>query len=132
MNIARLGVVVTMGIGYTISFYPARLALLDMTSHSPAVYILVTIGWFSAALAISLHVSDLGAVYSVVGSTVGVLLMFILPGLMHWPRQDDRFACGENAMLVTVQRMEAIFLILVGCVTGVVGTLLPIIPQLFE
>ncbi len=80
--IARIFIAMTAGVSYPINFFPARLAVLDFIGHSNTNFYVLTLIWYLVTMGISMLVEDLGVVFSVIGATVGVVVMFVLPGLL--------------------------------------------------
>lgn len=77
---------------FPVCHYPCRTILEDGVRYvlrdrisegfSPTLHILLTLFLCGSALVTSLITSDLGAVFSIVGSTGGVLVIFIIPGFI--------------------------------------------------
>ncbi|CAM6096210.1 unnamed protein product [Calypogeia fissa] len=111
MNFARVGMAVVAMVCYPVQLHPARsfvadaiknLSKLQGSDSSLVRHVLITVGYFSATLGIALSVTDLGKVFSIVGSTGGVMAMFIIPGTLLFmgshnisPRGSGGQACTE-------------------------------------
>ncbi|CAM6100998.1 unnamed protein product [Calypogeia fissa] len=91
MNIARIGMAVVAMVCYPLQHHPARLIIDDAVKYVAKVsesgfswtrHILITLGFFSFTLGVALLITDLGKVFSIVGSTGGVMVVFIIPGIL--------------------------------------------------
>ncbi|XP_024395342.1 uncharacterized protein [Physcomitrium patens] len=92
LNIARVGMAAVSIACFPVCHYPCRTILEDGVRYvlrdrisegfSPTLHILLTLFLCGSALVTSLITSDLGAVFSIVGSTGGVLVIFIIPGFI--------------------------------------------------
>ncbi|KAL3697453.1 hypothetical protein R1sor_011529 [Riccia sorocarpa] len=91
MVFARYGMAVVAMVCYPPHSHPARSILDDAWKavvNAPADvfswtrHIVITMFFFLATLGVALAVTDLGTVFSLVGSTGGVLVVFIIPGVL--------------------------------------------------
>lgn len=91
MNLARIGMSLVALACYPVQFLPARSILEDAIKQvfrRPADdaswnrYIFVTLLIFISTLVTALLITDLGTVFSIVGATGGVMVIFIIPGLL--------------------------------------------------
>ncbi|KAH9531449.1 hypothetical protein CY35_19G038700 [Sphagnum magellanicum] len=92
INFSRIGMAVVSMVCYPVCHYPCRTILDDATRYvlqgrikegfSWTLHVILTLVLCGAALGTSLLTSDLGTVFSIVGSTGGVLVVFIIPGLI--------------------------------------------------
>eukprot|EP00301_Raphidiophrys_heterophryoidea_P020293 c5026_g1_i1.p1 GENE.c5026_g1_i1~~c5026_g1_i1.p1 ORF type:complete len:455 (+),score=80.17 c5026_g1_i1:39-1367(+) len=120
--VARIAIALTAGVSYPINLFPGRLALMDILSirPSPKYFYLLTIAWHFSAVGISLFVDDLGVVFQIIGATVGVVVIFIIPAmLVLWPKTEGSFVIGQGDTMFQV--WEARFLVLVGMMIGIMG-----------
>ncbi|KAG0585867.1 hypothetical protein KC19_2G045600 [Ceratodon purpureus] len=92
LNFARVGMAAVSMANFPVSHYPCRSILDDGVRHilrgripegfSVTLHIAITLFICSCALATALVTSDLGTVFSFIGSTGGVLVIFIIPGFI--------------------------------------------------
>jgi len=92
LNIARIGMAVVSLVCFPVCHYPCRAILDDGVRYvlhgrlpegfSKTLHVSLTLFICSCALATSLVTSDLGTVFSILGSTGGVLVIFIIPGFI--------------------------------------------------
>lgn len=90
INLARVGMAVVAMVCYPVQHHPARSIVDDAVKHVaklPATFswtrhILITLGFFILTLGIALITSDLGKVFSIMGATGGVMVVFIVPGTL--------------------------------------------------
>ncbi|BBN02052.1 solute carrier family 38 (sodium-coupled neutral amino acid transporter), member 7/8 [Marchantia polymorpha subsp. ruderalis] len=91
MNFARIGMAVVAMVCYPLQSHPARSIVDDaykaiskapVHAFSWTRHIVITLIFFVSTLAVALIISDLGTVFSIVGSTGGVMVVFIIPGVL--------------------------------------------------
>eukprot|EP00850_Spirogloea_muscicola_P003388 SM000013S26557 [mRNA] locus=s13:1027816:1030640:- [translate_table: standard] len=90
MNVARAGMAVVAMVCYPVNSLPARSILTDFSEYTRLVgpvdpvllQQVLTLVLFASTLATALLVRDLGQVYAIVGSSGGVMVIFIIPGLL--------------------------------------------------
>lgn len=125
MNLARVGMAVVAMVCYPVQHHPARSIVDDAIKHlsklpasnfSWARHVLITVGYFSATLGIALSVTDLGKVFAVVGSTGGVMAMFIIPGTLLF--------LGSHNISVTRSESRACTEVFVGTFIVLVGLIM--------
>lgn len=81
-------------VSYPINHFPARLIELSVLNHFRPIppepgstsfmlrYNVLTVAYVAVTLAVAITVRDLGRVYMIIGSTGGVLVIFVVPGLL--------------------------------------------------
>ncbi|KAG0565939.1 hypothetical protein M758_7G024100 [Ceratodon purpureus] len=91
MNVARIGMCLVALACYPLQCYPARSILDDAIKHvfhrpgnesSRSRHILLTLLIFISTLVTALLITDLGTVFTIVGATGGVMVIFVIPGLL--------------------------------------------------
>jgi len=94
---ARVAMCIVAIVSYPVNHYSARSAIDDLITSamnwpkSPPTgaptprHVALTLGFFMTTLVISLIVSNLGSVFELIGSTVGSLVVLVLPAMMLWP-----------------------------------------------
>ncbi|GAQ84205.1 Transmembrane amino acid transporter family protein [Klebsormidium nitens] len=94
MYVARVGMGLVAIVSYPINHFPARLIEMSVLNffwplpnpYDPKRYMLrfniLTVAYVAVTLAVAIAVQDLGQVYMVIGSTGGVLVIFIMPGIL--------------------------------------------------
>jgi hypothetical protein len=81
-------------VSYPINHFPARLIELSVLNHFRPLppepgstsfmlrYNVLTVAYVAVTLVVAIAVRDLGRVYMIIGSTGGVLVIFVVPGLL--------------------------------------------------
>ncbi|KAL2644177.1 hypothetical protein R1flu_011764 [Riccia fluitans] len=91
MNFARVGMAMVGIVCYPVQHFPARSIVDDAikalmkapeAGFSWTRHTLITFFFVGSTLTVALLVTDLGTVFSIVGSTGGVMVVFIIPGLL--------------------------------------------------
>ncbi|KAL2644170.1 hypothetical protein R1flu_011757 [Riccia fluitans] len=91
MVFARYGMAVVAMVCYPLQSHPARSIIDDAWKavvNAPADvfswtrHITITMTFFLSTLGVALLITDLGTVFSIVGSTGGVMVVFIVPGVL--------------------------------------------------
>eukprot|EP00299_Pterocystis_sp_00344_P007137 c2166_g1_i1.p1 GENE.c2166_g1_i1~~c2166_g1_i1.p1 ORF type:complete len:434 (-),score=79.41 c2166_g1_i1:70-1326(-) len=120
--IARVAIAFTAGVSYPINHLPARVAILEFLPSIPSLFYVETVIWYILAMALAMVVDDLGVVFRIIGSTVGVMVIFILPGwLLYGADHSDGLELLPSRN--KYEKIEAIAMIVVGTVIGVLGVL---------
>ncbi|KAL3697430.1 hypothetical protein R1sor_011506 [Riccia sorocarpa] len=91
MNFARIGMAMVGIVCYPVQHFPARSIVDDAikalmkapeAAFSWTRHTLITLFFVGSTLTVALLITDLGTVFSIVGSTGGVMVVFIIPGLL--------------------------------------------------
>jgi amino acid permease len=88
VNVARLCICCLVSVSYPILHYVARSMIDDLTSSaenqgtemSNLKHFGLTISFVGLTIVLAINLDDLGIVVDIIGSTAGVLAMFVLPG----------------------------------------------------
>lgn len=101
---------------FPISHYPCRTILDDAVRHvlrgripegfSATLHISITLFICTCALATALVTSDLGTVFSFIGSTGGVLVIFIIPGFILLRNKFGQLGAINHADTEALQSQE--------------------------
>jgi amino acid permease len=90
--IGRLCVGVTASLSYVTNNFPARSAMLSLVFRNRPitnfVWVAITLVLFVFNLLIALFVSKIDIVFSIIGSTGAVMVIFIFPALSAWKLRD--------------------------------------------
>ncbi|KAL3697456.1 hypothetical protein R1sor_011532 [Riccia sorocarpa] len=120
MVFARYGMAVVAMVCYPFQSHPARSILDDAwtavgNSSSWTRHIVLTVFFFLSTLGVALAITDLGTIFSIVGATGGVMVVFIIPGVLlirgiysqpvgHTAQSDEE----EAGLLRTISRRTTI------------------------
>jgi len=91
--ISRISLVFHFTMAAPINFFPARLALVslikkDIYSMSNKTYTIITLLMFIPCLILAIAVPQVKIVFQVIGATLGVVVVFVFPGLFAWYSRD--------------------------------------------
>jgi len=114
LQVARLLMGVNGIVSYPVNLFPCRQALdhllvtvLGWSADARGVserHLPLTAALFGGSLAVALVVTDLGAVFQLVGGTAGAAIMFIVPGLVAMQLARHSSASGVSAPDCDVQQ----------------------------
>jgi len=118
-SVGRLCIAITVILAYPINNFPARLAVVSLffrgKEMSHRLFYFVTIVMFLLCLVIALAIPRVTVVFSIIGSTLGVAVIFIFPAMFAW---KTRHKSGSVAWAI----ISAIILALVGIFIAGTGT----------
>ncbi|GBG64487.1 hypothetical protein CBR_g45183 [Chara braunii] len=96
LNLVRYGMAVLATVAYPVNHFATRSMLRDLViqllgvpssvaihaEESDLVHVVLSVGLLASTVAAAMSIPDIGIIMSVVGSTSGVLVVFIIPGLL--------------------------------------------------
>ncbi|KAL0225353.1 hypothetical protein RCL1_003265 [Eukaryota sp. TZLM3-RCL] len=98
-------------------FFPAKL--------SPSLHYPLTIIFFILPFACSIFIKDLSIILGIMGSTLGILIAYILPALMFLKLRASDFgtvdAAQTNPTRAEFGRFGAVVCIILGLIIGIIG-----------
>jgi len=127
-GIGRIVVMITVTISYPLNNFPARQALAGWITGdskkevSTPVFIFLTLFLFALNLVIAIFVKNINIVFSLAGSTLAVLIIFIFPAVCTWKINKE----SKDPFVLIKTKIEAVLLITLGIIIAICGTYLTI------
>ena len=117
----------TVTLAYPINNFPARLTIASMIfkekePSTKRLYI-ITIVTFAINLAVAILVPSITVVFSILGATLGVSMIFFYPALFAWKLQERLNSQGQS---YRAYQIGAVVLAVVGAFIASTGTYLTV------
>ncbi|KAL3697429.1 hypothetical protein R1sor_011505 [Riccia sorocarpa] len=115
MNFARIGMAMVGMVCYPVQHFPIRSVADDAikalikapeAGFSWSRHTLITVFFVGSTLTVALVVTDLGTVFSIAGATGGVLVVFIIPGLLLIRGIDSQPVWYTNHTLIGEEEIK--------------------------
>ncbi|KAL0234936.1 hypothetical protein GEMRC1_001518 [Eukaryota sp. GEM-RC1] len=126
-TMSQIAMIFVIGFSYPLIQYPVRKALIQFCPerHSKKLHYPFTMILFFVPYLISLLIDDLSIILGFLGSTFGIMLSYILPGVLFLKLRNTDFGVVDSAQSKTSKAdfgvLGALLCIIGGGIIGIIG-----------